>query len=197
MLLAFCMLALPHSSEAEKKWRTKTECTLIPNESNDGDSFHVRVGGRHYIFRLLFVDCPETDDRVPDRLKEQAAYWGVMEKDIPKLGKQAARFTEDFLKKPFTVYTQFDDAMGASKKDRDYALITGADGRDLGQALVAEGLARIHGVDEAPPDGPSVTAIRMRLKGAESEARKAGRGAWGVAQPVKPGAGLPVLPPMH
>ena len=66
MLLAFVLSALP--VHAAKKWRIKEDCTLIENDSNDGDSFHIKVAKRHYIFRLLWVDAPETDDRYPERV---------------------------------------------------------------------------------------------------------------------------------
>ena len=187
------------SAFAEKKWRTKEACTLIENEANDGDSFHVRVNKRHYIFRLLFVDTPESESSLPERIQEQANYFGITPEQSVKIGKEARKFSADFLSKPFTVFTQFDDAMGRSAKDRDYALITGADGRDLGVALVEAGLARIHGLQEVPEDYPSASTMRMRLKTAESEAKKAKRGAWAYAGgPASPfdrlNAATPITP---
>lgn len=165
---------------AEKAWRTKEGCTLIENEANDGDSFHVKVSRRHYIFRLLWVDTPETENRFPERVAEQAEYFGITPEQARQIGKEAVKFSAAFLKEPFTVYTQFDDAMGASDKDRDYAIIKSGD-TYLMEALVSNGLARIHGLQEMPDDGPSVNAMRGRLKGLESDARKNRRGAWGLA----------------
>lgn len=169
---------------AAKKWRTKEDCTLIDNPANDGDSFHIRVNRRAYIFRLLWVDTPETDNRFPDRVAEQAAYFGISPENAIKVGKDATRFSAEFLRRqPFTVYTQFDDAMGSSEKDRDYAVIkSGA--VFLMEALVENGLARIHGLQELPPDAPSLSAMRMRLKGLENDAKKNRRGAWGYAGPA-------------
>lgn len=178
------LLALPATEAlAAKKWRTKEGCTLIENEANDGDSFHVRVNKRHYIFRLLWVDTPESDNRFPDRVAEQAAYFGISSEDAIQVGKEAVKFSSAFLaKQPFTVYTQFDDAMGASDKDRDYGVIKSGD-TYLMEALVENGLARIFGHQELPDDGPSVNTMRMRLKGLEAEARKNKRGAWAHAGP--------------
>ena len=62
-LLLLAWGATPAS--AERKWRLKENCRVLENESNDGDSFHVKWNTQKYIFRLLFVDCPETDQRIP------------------------------------------------------------------------------------------------------------------------------------
>lgn len=168
-------------AEAAKKWRTKEDCTLIPNAANDGDSFHVRIGRRHYIIRLLWVDTPETDNSFPDRVEEQAKYFGISVQDTIRLGKQAAKFTDDFLKRqPFTVYTQFADARGMSARDRDYGIVKSGD-TFLMEALVSNGLARIQGMQKMPPEGPSETIMRMRLKGLENDAKKNRRGGWGLS----------------
>jgi endonuclease YncB( thermonuclease family) len=175
------LLALPTSSWGAKKWRTKEGCTLIENEANDGDSVHVRVAKRHYIFRLLWVDTPETDDRFPERVAEQAAYFGITPQQAISVGKDSVKFSAAFLKSPFTVYTQFDDAMGSSDKDRDYAVIKSGE-TYLMEALVSNGLARIHGLQELPDDGPTVSTMRLRLKGFEADARKNRRGGWAFAE---------------
>lgn len=177
---ALAVLVATPDADAAKKWRTKENCTLIENESNDGDSFHVRVDKRKYIFRLLWVDAPETEMRYPERVAEQAAYFGITPQDAIKVGKEAARFSADFLKNGFTVLTQFDDAMGASRKDRDYAILKVGDAY-LMEALVSNGLARIYGLEELPEDGPSVTLMRVRLRRAEEDAKKNRRGAWAYA----------------
>ena len=80
------------------KWRIFDNCALAPNESNDGDSFHVKYRRREYIFRLYFVDTPETDNGIDQRVAEQAKYWGVSEKAAICLGHQAAKFSPSLLK---------------------------------------------------------------------------------------------------
>ena len=189
-LLALVFIGvMPISSHADKKWRTKENCTLIENESNDGDSFHIRVNKRHYIFRLLWVDTPETEQRFPERVAEQAAYFGITPEQATRVGKDAAKFSANFLKEPFTLYTQFDDAMGASNKDRDYAVIKAGD-TYLMEALVSNGLARIFGLQELPEDGPSISSMRLRLKGLEADAKKNKRGAWAFVQNTSAMPGL-------
>lgn len=174
-------VACPAPAHAGKKWRTKENCTLIENEANDGDSFHIRVNKRRYIFRLLWVDTPETEMRFPERVAEQAAYFGITPEQATRVGKEAVKFSANFLKEPFTLFTQFDDAMGASSKDREYAVIKSGD-TYLMEALVSNGLARIFGLQELPEDGPSLSTMRMRLKGLEADAKRNKRGAWAYAQ---------------
>lgn len=164
-------------AEAAKRWRTYDGCTLIEHDANDGDSFHVRVNKRRYLFRLYWVDTPETDNSIPDRVIEQAAYFGISTQDAIKYGKQAKKFSADFMKDGFTVHTKFADAMGRSTKDRDYAIIE-KDGKFLHIELVRAGLARIHGFQEVSEDMPTASLMRMRVKGAEAEAKKEKRGAW-------------------
>ena len=52
-------------------------CHYLIKRANDGDSFHVSVNGKEYIFRLYFVDTPEVDTEFPQRVKEQARYFGI------------------------------------------------------------------------------------------------------------------------
>ncbi len=178
ILCAVWLLAVLPSRAA--LWKAKENCTFIAKESYDGDSFHVKWNTRHYIFRLYFVDTPETDDRVPERVTEQAAYFGVDSKTAMRIGREAAEFTRKFLEKqPFTAYTKLSDARGASDRDRDYAFVE-VDGRDLGEALVANGLARVFGMAIEPPN-TSATTYRWRLVSAEREARKQKLGGWGMA----------------
>lgn len=183
-LLAMMLVLAPDDAQAQRKWREKFNCTLIPNEANDGDSFHVRWNTRKYLLRSLWVDAPETDNRFPDRVAEQADYFGITPQDALKVGKEAAKFTTEWLsREPFIIYTQFDEARGASAKERHYALIKSGD-TYLMEALVSNGLARIHGLQEMHEDGPSLSVMRMRLKGLENEARKNKRGAWAYANPA-------------
>ena len=48
---------------------TLDNCVLVMNRFSDGDSFHVSAKGKEYIFRLYFVDAPETDAEYPKRVK--------------------------------------------------------------------------------------------------------------------------------
>ena len=59
------------------------------SESLDADSFHVRANGKEYIFRLYFVDAPETDMSFADRVSEQAKYFRLKPEQTITLGEHA------------------------------------------------------------------------------------------------------------
>ena len=197
---ALFALAAPADALAAKKWREYTGCNVIPNASNDGDSFHVKptnIKTRKYLFRLYFVDTPESETSLPERLQIQADYFGIADlKDVVKVGKEAVKFTENFLADGnFTVYSRLSDALGRSDKDRDYAMVLNAAGLDLGTELVRNGLARVFGSGTDLSDLDSYkrdeNAWWRRLRQAELEAKKEKRGAWAYAGgPVDPLAAL-------
>ncbi len=180
-------LAAPTDVSAAKKWREYVDCHVIPKASNDGDSFHVKAGNiksKTYLFRLYFVDTPESESSLPERLQVQADYFGIPDpKDVVKVGKEAVQFTEKFLEDGnFTVYSRLADALGRSAKDRDYAMVLNAAGLDLGTELVRNGLARVFGsgtdLSELDAYKRDENAWWRRLRQAEIEAKKEKRGGW-------------------
>jgi endonuclease YncB( thermonuclease family) len=135
---------------ASGDWITLENCRIVPNPANDGDSFHVRVNEKDYVFRLYFVDAPETDAANPARLIEQAKHFEISVPQVIEVGEIAREFTRDKLAEPFTVVTRTANAMGRSNTERFYAFVQTKDG-DLGEQLVANGLARIYGRRVTPP----------------------------------------------
>lgn len=175
-LVVLCGTMLGVSAEAAK-WQKLSNCRLAPGKYIDGDSFHVLHGDKEYVFRLYFVDAPETDKELSDRIAEQAAYWGISEMRITRLGRKATRFAEQTLNKPFTVYTQWEDAQGSSQLPRYYAIVKiGAD--DLAELLVENGLARVYGASTPLPDGTSIEVFFQRLRQLEARAKRRKAGAW-------------------
>lgn len=172
LTVSYLLEALP-ATAAPKSWQTLTNCTLIANSNNDGDSFHVRAAGKEYIFRLYFVDAPETDDRFPERVAAQAAYFGVSPAQALQIGHDAATFTKDQLAKPFSITTRWQDAAGSSSLRRQYGLVSVTAG-DLGEMLVSNGLARIHGADVGGIGKERVE----RLRQLEEQAKARKSGAW-------------------
>ncbi len=62
---------------------------------------------------------------------------------------------------------------------RYYAIVVTADGPDLNELLVSNGLARIYGTRTPLPDGRDSRTYLAHLHELENEARVAKRGAWG------------------
>ena len=178
---ASVLLLFVFTSAGAKNWITHKDCTLEPNPSNDGDSFHVRCKNRPYLFRLYFVDTPETDDTFPDRVKEQADYWAISTSDAIRLGEKAKKFTETYLKNGFTVYTRRHDARGRSHMTRYYAMVETDEGY-LSHALVENGLARIHGEGVKLPNGISEKTYWWRLKSAKRRAKSHQLGGWALSR---------------
>ncbi|TLD70236.1 hypothetical protein FEM03_13705 [Phragmitibacter flavus] len=151
--------------------------------SGDGDSFALTSKSPQsqrsstQVWRLYAIDCPESDNQIPERVQSQARHFGVSTATVMNYGKRSATFAQRFLAQgPATVYTVREDARGASSKKRYYALVR-VNGQDLGLALVREGLALSGSM---PLPGKSRDALRFRqlLDKAESEAKAARRGIW-------------------
>ncbi|MFT5496446.1 MAG: endonuclease YncB(thermonuclease family) [Kiritimatiellia bacterium] len=184
-LLLLLLTGLACQADDEKNWKTFEHCTLIENDSNDGDSFHVKYNKRSYIFRLYWTDAPETDNRYPDRVHEQAEYFGIDDTAALRIGKDAAHFSREKLKEPFTVFTTYEDARGASDKKRYYAMIKVGD-TFLSESLVEAGLVRLKGFRPNPPGAVSDRTFTTRLMGLEKTARKEGRGGWATTKTDAP-----------
>lgn len=183
----FVLVLLPLASLAQKAPSAKPFETLdgtryLPQQYNDGDSFHVRLkDGQEKIFRLYFVDTAESEATYAERTAEQAAYFGVSAEAATALGKEAAAFTKNVLSKPFTVRTRWHTALGRSKLPRYYAMVTTADGKDLAELLVSNGLARIYGSRTPLPDGSDSRTYLAKLSAVEAQAKAAHRGGWAKA----------------
>src|SRR6266513_3962157 len=180
---------------AKREWTKLEHCQLIPNPANDGDSFHVRANEKEYIFRLYLVDASETDAADPARLIEQAKYFGISVPQVIELGEAAKLFVQEKLAEPFTVFTRMSDAMGRSKIERFYAFVQ-TKGGDLGEELVANGLARMHGRSAKPPGITSSATESQKLKNLENQAKQTRLGGWAakIEQSSAPTASPATIP---
>jgi competence protein ComEA len=93
-------------------------------------------------------------------------------------GKQASIRTRELLAKPFTIHTAFAGARGNGEKERAYAFVTTAEGKDLATILIDEGLARAFGVTRQLPDGTSGNEYRETLADLELTAAADRKGIW-------------------
>lgn len=176
------LVALAGSASGQLK---KLEnCSLVPTEWSDGDSFQVRLpDGKNQTVRLYGVDCIEIhvqgDDSNARRLRDQRRYFGIKEILTAKaVGEEAKEETARLLAKPFTVVTAFADGRGDGRFSRIYAFVETSDGRDLAETLVSMGLARAFGVVRQLPDGTQGEEWQEELKDLELTAARSGLGAW-------------------
>ena len=165
--------------DGSKDWIVLNNCRLITNPANDGDSFHVSVGPNEYLFRLYFVDAPETDEMTPRRLVDQAKYFAITVPQAIEVGRAAKEFTRQKLSGSFTVFTHMSDAMGQSRLERFYAFVQTSEG-DLGEQLARNGLARNYGFKAVPPGVKNSRLEIQKLQQFEDEARQEKIGGWGI-----------------
>lgn len=164
---------------AHAPWVTLQGGHYLIKRPNDGDSFHVSVEGHEYIFRLYFVDAPETTAEFRDRVEEQAKYFGVTVDQVLEVGDLAKQFTREKLTEPFLVRTCWEDAGGRSRMQRFYAFVQTRTG-DLGEQLVENGLARSHPATAKPEGLTSAAAEWQKLMALERKAKREKVGGWGA-----------------
>ena len=164
---------------ASAPWVTLQGGHYLIKRPNDGDSFHVSVEGHEYIFRLYFVDAPETSAEFRDRVEEQATYFGVTVDQVLQVGELAKQFTREKLTDSFFVRTCWEDAGGRSRMQRFYAFVQTRTG-DLGEQLVENGLARAHPATAKPEGLTSAAAEWKNLIKLERKAKREKVGGWGA-----------------
>ena len=179
LLTAFVFAASITNAFAHSPWITLQGGHYLIKRPNDGDSFHVSVEGHEYIFRLYFVDAPETSAEFRDRVEEQAKYFGVTVDQVLEVGDLAKQFTREKLTEPFLVRTCWEDAGGRSRMQRFYAFVQTRTG-DLGEQLVENGLARSHPATAKPEGLTSAAAEWQRLMALEQKAKREKVGGWGA-----------------
>ncbi len=168
----------------DRKYDVLKNCELIPHRNNDGDSFHVRHGGKETEFRLYFVDTAESHLHKYNgkRIREQGAYFGGLSMEqTTALGQMAKSFVKDLLgKQKFTVVTQWEDVYSPERK---YCyVVVNYKGRQvyLHELLMAKGLVRLKTRGARMPEGKSFYDQKKKLQRMEAEAKRLKLGAWGM-----------------
>lgn len=202
MVLGPLMLLAQAARALDPGWEKLEGCSVVEGPHNDGDSVEVRYGGARHVFRLYFVDCVERSPHARSRRAGQMKSFGVTGEGAEEAGLQmayaASKFTADQLGRPFTVHTRWQKVSSKDKNPSIRAFIETADGADLGQLLVGEGLALIREgrASSARPGGKTASQMVRELREAETRARVGRKGAWAfsVRRPplvqVEPGAEL-------
>ncbi len=191
VLVSLLLLIATVSLRADAVLQTFPGCTLLAGDWGDGDSFPVKLpDGRELTVRLYGADCIEwhvNDETLARRLRAQRRYFGIADGETGSsmvtardFGKRAALRTQALLAQQFTIHTAFAGARGNGEKERAYAFVTTADGKDLASLLVAEGLARAFGVTRQLPDSTSGSDYRDALSDLELTAAVERRGVWAV-----------------
>ncbi len=167
--------------------QTLENARYIEYPRNHGNSFMVEAGGKQYIVRLYFIDCPKTEaQNAADlyRIREQTRYFGLPDNlRTVYFGGKAASLTSRLLSEPFTLHTAFASVPGRSRTRRVYGFVTTVDGRDLAEELVSQGYARAYGRGRAGPDGAPREEWFARLFELEHSAMLRRAGIWAATDP--------------
>lgn len=164
------------ASAVSGRWE-KLENAVLGDGYMDGDSFHVRHGGKDIVIRLYYVDTPETDKQFEDRNADQAGYFNLSPTQVVPLGNKGKVFTRRTLSgEKFTVWTRWEDAMGSGQKRYFGVVQVGKD--DLAELLVANGLARVYGASTVLPDGTTIDQKFAKLRQLERRAKAKRLGGW-------------------
>ena len=186
LLAALLLGAPPTQGAVSGKWE-KFEDAVLADGYMDGDSFHIRAKNKDVIIRLYYVDTPETDKTHEDRNADQAGYFGIDEARVTALGALGKKFTQRALSgKKFTVWTRWEDAKGSSQQQRFFGIVQ-IGKEDLGELLVANGLARVYGNSTVLPNGTSPDTEFDRLRGLERRAKAKRLGGWAKKKKTKDG----------
>lgn len=161
------------SSSRTGKYETYRGCTLADDRTNDGDSFRVRLpDGRKEIFRLYFVDTPESAFKTygngednHDRIRDQARDMRVSPDEAVEIGKRAKSFVLGLLgSKPFTIHTVWDSPYNDRRYHAFIEVESGGKKRWLHELLIEKHLARIKTKPAELPDGTPVSEQRRKLE---------------------------------
>ncbi len=166
----------------EETFKIFPRATLVESRANEADTLRIRIGNDEHIFVLYFVDALEASMNHPQRVADQARYFGrTNEKVITSTGAEAAAYVAELLKThPFEVLTRWERVPNTL---RYYALIRylREDGRHvyLMDLLLRKGYARLDGVDTLlPADNRDLPTYLAELMELSRKAREEKQGVW-------------------
>ena len=156
---------------------------FIESRANEPDAFRVKIGLEELVIVLYFVDALEASWTHPQRVAEQARWFGnIQNQAIVDGGLAAMNYVAGLLKsKPFTVLTRWERVPNSS---RYYAMISveHEPGKRayLSDLLMRKGYARVGSVSTfLPPDDPrSMEDYALELRDLGVKARTQKQGIW-------------------
>ncbi len=154
---------------------------------NDGDSFWIdHADGSSTQYRLYYADAPESamksyrdGDTNHHRVRQQAQYFGISDKQAVQTGKDAKKYVQQLLEThAFEVHSTGERVYNGARRYAFVEVEFESGPRWLHELLIERGLARIHTKPAKLPDGTSTQQQKKRLKELERKARSEGKGAW-------------------
>ena len=169
------------------EFRIFPRARLIESRANEADTLRIKVSDTEdeHIFVLYYVDALDASLTHPQRVQDQARYFGVSSQRIIEEGQRAVQYVTQLLKDhPFTVMTRWEEVPGLS---RYYALILVEvrPGKKvyLADLLVQNGYARVAGVTSSlPGDARSINDYALELQVLRRLAQQSKAGIWAASK---------------
>ena len=195
-----CLLQIGCQSEPELpadgnhgEWITLTDQQMIKGPHNDGDSLMVQIDEEPVVFRLYYVDTVETSNQAAERRAAQVEAMGIESEKEARgmaLAYAAKQATAAWLREPFDIITRWERVDPNSDNPSYRAFVKTSQG-DLGELLVAEGLAKVKGgpARVAHPDGRTIETQLHAYRQLEIQARDHRKGYWANSSSIERPAG--------
>lgn len=156
---------------------------FVDSRTNEPDTFRLKIGEEEHIFMLYFVDALEASWTHPQRVAEQARWFGnASNQAVVDCGLEAMNYVRETLKtKPFTLLTRWERVPNSG---RYYALISVeyAPGKRayLADLLLLKGYARVAGITTFLPNNDirRMEDYLLELSGHAKRAKVQKQGMW-------------------
>lgn len=156
---------------------------LIESRTNEADSLRIKVSETEdeHVFVLYFVDALDASSTHPQRVQDQARYFGVSSQRVVEEGQKAVAYVTQLLKeRSFIVMTRWEEVPGLS---RYYALVLVENSPGkwvyLADLLVQRGYARVAGLTTSlPSDARSMNDYALELQALRKRAEQQKAGIW-------------------
>lgn len=160
---------------------------FIESRTNEADTLRFKVSDTEdeHVFVLYFVDALDASSTHPQRVQDQARYFGVSSQRVIEEGQRAAAYVAKLLKDhPCSVMTRWEEVPGLS---RYYALvlveISSGKWVYLADLLVQQGYARVAGVTTNLPSDPrSLNDYALELQALRKRAEQQKAGIWAASK---------------